>query len=463
MRKNLVRTRAYSTMVLMLMGAVLLLIQPHGEGSASVTAAPQGKGGAIKPVPTPTPAPKKATPKKTTTPAPRANTRSNPNAQPKVDEEAATERTYWETIRNSTDMEDFRAYLKKYPNGQFADLANNRIRALEAAAKPQPTPTPTPTPAPTPEIAYEWTKAERDLPAPVRVEWREKTDSRGELNLSFSVPSGWTRARREEGRHYLQLSFRAPDSPLTNISIQLYNAGVPHTLRNNSAEVYRNANEFIAERRKEYASQTVSAKLTDTEVINHPTGRWQTFTADFLDASVWYIFWKLDAVYPNDIWETKYPVGGRSYEDLKLSSLSALTRTRHSYAIRQAGSSNTIIVVLYTAPIEKFDEKMLPSVMATLKMSNGSIAIEPKSSDSAVGYGLQKYDLEILIDGERKDLVKTNLYHRIPVSVGKHRVTVRAKEHKTFEKDVSVGGWEELELKVTLERITNNTSGATPK
>lgn len=52
-----------------------------------------------------------------------------------MDDAADNERTYWETIRLSTNLEDFRAYLKKYPEGQFADLARNSLRRLEAASK----------------------------------------------------------------------------------------------------------------------------------------------------------------------------------------------------------------------------------------------------------------------------------------------------------------------------------------
>jgi uncharacterized caspase-like protein len=49
---------------------------------------------------------------------------------------AAFELSYWETIRTSTDAEDFKLYLQKYPNGQFADLAKNKIKSLEASAAP---------------------------------------------------------------------------------------------------------------------------------------------------------------------------------------------------------------------------------------------------------------------------------------------------------------------------------------
>ena len=58
--------------------------------------------------------------------------------------------TYWDTIKNSNNPEDFKAYLKDYPQGRFAALA--RLRA--GMTTPQPTPSPTlalrPLPSPTP-------------------------------------------------------------------------------------------------------------------------------------------------------------------------------------------------------------------------------------------------------------------------------------------------------------------------
>ena len=49
---------------------------------------------------------------------------------------AAIELSYWETIKSSTNPEDFKSYLEKYPSGQFASLAKNRISSLEGASKP---------------------------------------------------------------------------------------------------------------------------------------------------------------------------------------------------------------------------------------------------------------------------------------------------------------------------------------
>jgi formylglycine-generating enzyme required for sulfatase activity len=58
---------------------------------------------------------------------------------------AAVDSTFWDSIKDSTDPADFQAYLKKFPNGTFADLAANRIKDLKkpaAAAIPAPVPTP---------------------------------------------------------------------------------------------------------------------------------------------------------------------------------------------------------------------------------------------------------------------------------------------------------------------------------
>lgn len=49
--------------------------------------------------------------------------------------DAATEVAYWDYIKNSANLEDFQAYLKRYPNGVFAELAANRVKALTAAIK----------------------------------------------------------------------------------------------------------------------------------------------------------------------------------------------------------------------------------------------------------------------------------------------------------------------------------------
>ncbi|HXD33156.1 MAG TPA: caspase domain-containing protein [Pyrinomonadaceae bacterium] len=47
---------------------------------------------------------------------------------------ATFELSYWETIKNSTDPEDFKAYLRRYPAGQFTELAQRRVGQHPSAA-----------------------------------------------------------------------------------------------------------------------------------------------------------------------------------------------------------------------------------------------------------------------------------------------------------------------------------------
>ena len=72
---------------------------------------------------------KKATPpsKKTTPPARTSRTNASPSGNASADEIA-----FWDSIKTSTDPEDFKAYLQQYPNGKFVALAKNKLKALEA-------------------------------------------------------------------------------------------------------------------------------------------------------------------------------------------------------------------------------------------------------------------------------------------------------------------------------------------
>ncbi len=65
------------------------------------------------------------------------------------------ELTFWTSIKDDDDAADFEAYLKRYPNGHYADLARNRLAAIAraeakaAAARPViASPPPRPHPAP---------------------------------------------------------------------------------------------------------------------------------------------------------------------------------------------------------------------------------------------------------------------------------------------------------------------------
>ncbi|MGZ8846117.1 MAG: tetratricopeptide repeat protein [Pyrinomonadaceae bacterium] len=57
------------------------------------------------------------------------NTASNMPGNINTVDPAAIELSYWETIKNSNNPEDFKSYLEKYPDGQFASLAKSRSMA----------------------------------------------------------------------------------------------------------------------------------------------------------------------------------------------------------------------------------------------------------------------------------------------------------------------------------------------
>ncbi len=68
--------------------------------------------------------------------------------------------TFWESIKDSKEAGDYEAYLKTYPNGRFAQLAQARLTRLRAAASrapaasaPAPAASSTPAPAPVPAPA----------------------------------------------------------------------------------------------------------------------------------------------------------------------------------------------------------------------------------------------------------------------------------------------------------------------
>ena len=62
------------------------------------------------------------------------NTASNIPGNIATVDPAAIELAYWDTIKNSNNPEDFKSYLAKYPDGQFAELARSRSTASRPAS-----------------------------------------------------------------------------------------------------------------------------------------------------------------------------------------------------------------------------------------------------------------------------------------------------------------------------------------
>ena len=73
--------------------------------------------------------------------------------------DAAFELEYWNAIKDSSDPEEYRGYLAKYPNGQFADIARRRAAGARGGNGTATRPTPQPT---APEV-----KADRNSNPPV--------------------------------------------------------------------------------------------------------------------------------------------------------------------------------------------------------------------------------------------------------------------------------------------------------
>ncbi|HYJ88903.1 MAG TPA: tetratricopeptide repeat protein [Pyrinomonadaceae bacterium] len=65
-----------------------------------------------------------------------ANSPSTPNIA--TVDPAAIELAYWDTIKNSNNPEDFKSYLEKYPDGQFASLAKSRSQPIRSSPSSMP-------------------------------------------------------------------------------------------------------------------------------------------------------------------------------------------------------------------------------------------------------------------------------------------------------------------------------------
>ena len=63
---------------------------------------------------------------------------------------------FWQSVKGSTDADDYRAYLKQYPSGTFAELARVKAKKLTKTASVTPTESAAPTPSRNPpsEAAY---------------------------------------------------------------------------------------------------------------------------------------------------------------------------------------------------------------------------------------------------------------------------------------------------------------------
>ncbi|MFC2954167.1 SUMF1/EgtB/PvdO family nonheme iron enzyme [Marinicaulis aureus] len=95
-------------------------------------------------------------------PAAAPSASGSPGASSDNKNDVTIENTFWTSIKDGTERADFEAYLKRYPEGHFADLARNRLAALQRAAQPKPSAPAAPAPQPTPR------PIQRAAPAPAQ-------------------------------------------------------------------------------------------------------------------------------------------------------------------------------------------------------------------------------------------------------------------------------------------------------
>lgn len=67
---------------------------------------------------------------------------------PSTFDRSALDLAFWQSISESRNKADYEAYLERFPNGTFAQLARNRVAALGTAAPAPPTTPPAAPPAP---------------------------------------------------------------------------------------------------------------------------------------------------------------------------------------------------------------------------------------------------------------------------------------------------------------------------
>ncbi len=65
--------------------------------------------------------------------APAGSAKPTAAAEPARIDPMAVELSFWDSVKASDNPDDLRAYLKKYPDGQFAELAQGRLRRLASA------------------------------------------------------------------------------------------------------------------------------------------------------------------------------------------------------------------------------------------------------------------------------------------------------------------------------------------
>lgn len=109
-------------------------------------------------------------------------------------EAGETEKIFWQSIKDSSDPAEFDAYLARYPNGIFSDLARAKLARLangnvaSVERSPEPLPAPAPAPAPAPSVVAPAPAVVAPAPVPAAVEPSQQEPE--SPPASVDVPAG---------------------------------------------------------------------------------------------------------------------------------------------------------------------------------------------------------------------------------------------------------------------------------
>jgi formylglycine-generating enzyme required for sulfatase activity len=108
------------------------------------------------------------------------------------------ELAFWNSVQNSSDAEDFKDYLARYPEGLYAGIARRRVAALSIAPKPVPTPEPRSTPLPRPTPTPTLTPTPTPIPTPTPAPALTKTAANSPDNTVAKAPGTASPAARPQ-------------------------------------------------------------------------------------------------------------------------------------------------------------------------------------------------------------------------------------------------------------------------
>ncbi len=123
----------------------------------------------------------------------------------------AAETAFWDSVKDSRDPAEVRAYLEKFPNGLFAPLAKIRLRNLEAAK----------TPAPAPSTAASTPPQQQPASAPALTSEsiiREVQDRLYNLNYQIATRNGRMNQQTREAIRQWQTNVKQPVTGDMNIA-----------------------------------------------------------------------------------------------------------------------------------------------------------------------------------------------------------------------------------------------------